>query len=53
MAYRNKTYVAFASEDINLYRLMEAWCENDKIDFDFFRCSRSIHFEGYKSAGND
>ncbi|WP_024717929.1 TIR domain-containing protein [Pseudomonas putida] len=36
MAYRNKTYVAFASEDINLYRLMEAWCENDKIDFDFF-----------------
>ncbi|MCX2695091.1 molecular chaperone Tir, partial [Pseudomonas sp. DCB_CB] len=36
MAYRNKTYVAFASEDINLYRLMEAWRENDKIDFDFF-----------------
>lgn len=36
MAYRNKTYVAFASEDIHLYRLMEAWRENAKIDFDFY-----------------
>lgn len=36
MSYRNKTYVAFASEDINMYRLMEAWRENDNIDFDFF-----------------
>ncbi|MEB0009845.1 molecular chaperone Tir [Pseudomonas sp. RTB3] len=36
MSYRNKTYVAFASEDIHLYRLMEAWRENNKIDFDFF-----------------
>jgi hypothetical protein len=36
MSYRNKTYVAFASEDIHLYRLMEAWRENDKIDFEFF-----------------
>ncbi|WP_372239762.1 TIR domain-containing protein, partial [Pseudomonas sp. FSL R10-2964] len=36
MAYRNKTYVAFASEDILLYRLMEAWRDNDNIDFDFF-----------------
>lgn len=36
MSYRNKTYVAFASEDIRLYRLMEAWRENDKIDFNFY-----------------
>ena len=36
MAYRNKTYVAFASEDLNLYRLMEAWRESKKIDFDFY-----------------
>ena len=36
MSYRNKTYVAFASEDIRSYWLMEAWRENDKIDFDFF-----------------
>ncbi|NDL64259.1 TIR domain-containing protein [Acerihabitans arboris] len=36
MSYRNKTYVAFASEDIHLYRLMEAWRDNDKIDFDFY-----------------
>lgn len=35
MSYRNKTYVAFASEDILYYRLMEAWRENDKIDFSF------------------
>lgn len=36
MAYRNKTYVAFASENISSYRLMEAWKANTKIDFDFY-----------------
>ena len=36
IAYRNKTYVAFASEDIHCYRLMEAWRDNDNIDFNFF-----------------
>lgn len=36
MSYRNKTYVAFASEDIKYYRLMEAWRDNDNIDFSFF-----------------
>ena len=36
MSYRNKTYIAFASEDISSYRLMEAWRENENIDFDFF-----------------
>ncbi|UNK49902.1 TIR domain-containing protein [Lysobacter sp. S4-A87] len=36
MSYKNKTYIAFASEDIKLYRLMEAWRDNDKIEFDFF-----------------
>lgn len=35
MGYRNKTYVAFASEDIGMYRLMEAWRDNKNIDFDF------------------
>lgn len=35
MAYRNKTYVAFASEDISSYRLMTAWRENERIDFNF------------------
>jgi hypothetical protein len=35
MSYRNKTYVAFASEDIKSYRLMEAWRDNDNIDFSF------------------
>ena len=36
MSYRNKTYVAFASEDIGSYRLMEAWRENKNIDFNFY-----------------
>jgi hypothetical protein len=36
VSYRNKTYVAFASENIHLYRLMEAWRENERIDFSFF-----------------
>lgn len=36
LSYRNKTYVAFASEDIRSYRLMEAWRENQHIDFSFF-----------------
>lgn len=36
MSYRNKTYVAFASEDIHLYRMMEAWRDNNKVDFTFF-----------------
>jgi hypothetical protein len=36
MSYRNKTYIAFASEDIHCYRLMEAWRENAHIDFNFY-----------------
>ncbi len=35
MAYRNKTYVAFASEHIRDYRMMEAWRDNEHIAFDF------------------
>lgn len=35
MSYRNKTYVAFASEDIHNYRLMTAWRANKNIEFDF------------------
>jgi hypothetical protein len=36
MSYRNKTYVAFdADTDMHYYRIMQAWKENDKIDFDF------------------
>jgi len=36
MAYRNKTFVGFASEDIKSYRLMQAWNKNEKIDFNFY-----------------
>lgn len=35
MAYRNKTFVSFASEDIRYYRLMCAWQKNKRIDFRF------------------
>jgi hypothetical protein len=35
MAYRNKTFVSFASEDIGYYRLMTAWRANEHIDFSF------------------
>lgn len=36
MAYKNKTYVCFdADTDIHYYRLMTAWRENPKFDFDF------------------
>lgn len=36
MSYRNKTYIAFASEDIGKYRLMTAWKANRGIHFNFF-----------------
>lgn len=36
MAYRNKTFVSFASEDLHYYRLMQAWKKNEKIDFNFY-----------------
>lgn len=36
MAYRNKTYVCFASEDIVQYRMMMAWRANEHIDFNFY-----------------
>ncbi|MFV2194767.1 TIR domain-containing protein [Nocardiopsis sp. LOL_012] len=36
MVYRNKTYVAFAGEDLHCYRMMEAWRDNKHIDFNFF-----------------
>jgi hypothetical protein len=37
MAYTNKTYVCFdADTDIHYYRLMTAWKEHDKIEFNFF-----------------
>ncbi|GHO98467.1 molecular chaperone Tir [Reticulibacter mediterranei] len=36
MAYRNKTYIAFDGEaDLYAYRMMQAWRENEHIDFDF------------------
>jgi len=36
MAYRNKTFISFASEDLSQYYLMKAWRANQHIDFDFY-----------------
>ncbi|MBU1451907.1 MAG: TIR domain-containing protein [Proteobacteria bacterium] len=37
MAYRNKTYVSFDGDsDIHYYRLMQAWKQNDRTQFDFY-----------------
>lgn len=35
MSYKNKTYVIFDGDDINNYRLMQAWKSNDNIGFNF------------------
>ena len=36
MVYANKTYISFDwDNDINYYRLMQAWKENDNIEFNF------------------
>jgi hypothetical protein len=37
MAYRNKLYIAFdGDEDMEYYRLLQAWSANRSIDFDFY-----------------
>lgn len=36
MSYRNKTYVAFDGDnDMWAYHIMQAWNENEHIDFNF------------------
>ncbi|MGO8171520.1 TIR domain-containing protein [Rhizobium ruizarguesonis] len=36
MAYRNKTYICFDGDtDMRYYRLMTAWAENERFNFDF------------------
>lgn len=36
MPYRNKTYVCFdADHDMRSYRLMQAWSENENMEFEF------------------
>lgn len=37
MAYRNKTYICFDGDtDMNYYRLLTAWSENPKFEFEFY-----------------
>lgn len=33
-----RTFVGFSSTDIHYYRLMQAWKQNEKIDFNFTDC---------------
>jgi hypothetical protein len=45
MAYTNKTYVCFdADTDIHYYRLMTAWKENDRIEFNFHNAHEINNF---------
>lgn len=37
MPYRNKTFVSFDGDtDMHYYRLMQAWTQNDGIEFNFY-----------------
>ncbi len=37
MAYRNKLYIAFDGDnDMHWYRLLQAWRDNEHMDFDFY-----------------
>ena len=37
MSYRNKVFISFDGDnDIHYYRLMRAWKQNDRTDFNFF-----------------
>lgn len=37
MSYRNKVFVSFDGDnDIHYYRLMKAWKQNDRTDFNFY-----------------
>lgn len=42
-----RTFIGFSSTDIRYYRLMQAWKQNEKIDFNFTDCqlSTEIHSE--------
>jgi len=42
-----RTFVGFSSSDIHYYRLMQAWKEHEKIDFNFVDCqlATEIHSE--------
>lgn len=43
----SRTFVGFSSSDIHYYRLMQAWKEHEKIDFNFVDCqlATEIHSE--------
>lgn len=50
MPYKNKTYVAFdADSDIRYYRLMIAWKQSDKSDFNFYNAHDLIRIGQHSS----
>ena len=50
MAYRNKTYVAFdADNDIRYYRLMQAWKQSDRTNFNFYDAHDLNNLRSYSS----
>lgn len=50
MSYRNKTYIIFdADNDMKYYRLMQAWKENEKIDFNFHNAHELNNLRPYST----
>lgn len=45
-----RTFVGFSSTDINYYRLMLAWKENEHIDFNFTNCQLSQEINSENEA---
>ena len=50
MAYRNKTYVCFdADQDIKYYRMLLAWSEKDKFDFEIYNAHEINNLRKYSN----
>lgn len=45
-----RTFVGFSSTDINYYRLMLAWKENERIDFNFTNCQLGSEIDSENEA---
>ncbi len=45
-----RTFVAFSSTDIRHYRLMQAWKQNEKIDFNFTDCQLANELDSENEA---
>lgn len=45
-----RTFIGFSSTDIHYYRLMQAWKQNEKIDFNFTDCQLSTDINSENEA---